>query len=240
VLVLNPDVSLLTNVSCLEDACSESGTGLATGKLLDESGNLQLGFNVRRFPTASALSFEVLGLNRLFPWNPVNRRYRCLDSDHSVAADIEQPPGAFLMFRRDAWDRLEGFDSQFHPLWFEDVDFCKRAHALGIRIKFVPSVAAAHRGGHTVAQLNWASRELYWYASLLKYASKHYRPYPLRVLSTAVMLGSILRAVAGTTQMRSFKPISVYAKVIRLAVHCMLSGRVQEPRGLPGYSKAVG
>jgi GT2 family glycosyltransferase len=240
VLVLNPDVSLLTDVSCLEDACSESGTGLATGQLLDESGNPQRGFNVRRFPTASALSFEVLGLNRLFPWNPVNQRYRCLDSDHSVAAEIEQPAGAFLMFRRDAWDRLEGFDAQFHPLWFEDVDFCKRAHALGIKITFVPSVAAAHRGGHTVAQLNWASRELYWYASLLKYASKHYRPYPLRVLSAAVMLGSILRAVAGTTQMRSFKPISVYAKVIRLAVHCMLSGRVQEPRGLPGYSKAVG
>ena len=240
VLVLNPDVCLKTPVDKLAEACSQPGIGLGTGTLIDASGSPQRGFSVRRFPSAASLSFEVLGLNRLFPRNRVNRRYRCLDFDFSTTAEIEQPPGAFLMFRREAWERLGGFDTQFHPLWFEDVDFCKRAHALGMKIVFVPSAVATHRGGHTVARLNWATRELYWYASLLKYASKHFRLYPLRVLSAAVMLGSVLRAVAGTTQMRSFKPISVYAKVIRLAIPCMISGRVQEPSGVPGYSKAVG
>jgi N-acetylglucosaminyl-diphospho-decaprenol L-rhamnosyltransferase len=240
VLVLNPDVCLKTPVDALSEACAQPGAGVATGRLFDPSGSPQSGFNFRRFPTPASLSFEVLGLNRIFPWNPINRRYRCLGVDLSMAAEVEQPPGAFLMFRRQVWEQLGGFDTQFHPLWFEDVDFCKRASELGIKIMFVPSVAAMHRGGHTVAQLNWASRELYWYVSLLRYASKHFRPYALRVLSAAVMLGSVLRAVAGTTQMRSFKPISVYAKVIRLAVPCMISGRMQESGGLPGYSKAVG
>ena len=241
VLLLNPDVCLKTPADALVKACTRPGTGIATGKLLDESTGLpQRGFGVRRFPTAVSLSFEILGLNRLFPWNPVNRRYRCLDFDFSKTSEIEQPPGAFLMFRRDTWETLGGFDPQFHPLWFEDVDFCKRAGSLGIKIVFEPRALATHRGGHTVGQLDWAARELYWYASLLKYASKHFRPYALRVLSAAVMLGSVLRAVAGTTQMRSFKPISVYATVVRLAILCMFSGRVQELGVLPGYSKAVG
>ena len=31
------------------------------------------------------------------------------------------------MIRRDAWETLGGFDEDFYPLWFEDVDFLKRA-----------------------------------------------------------------------------------------------------------------
>ncbi len=39
------------------------------------------GFTLRRFPTPGTLVFEVLGINRVLPANPVNRRYRCLDLD---------------------------------------------------------------------------------------------------------------------------------------------------------------
>ncbi len=75
----------------------------------------------------------MLGLNRLWPGNPVNRRYRCLDLDLEAAADVEQPAGAFLLIRRDAWQALGGFDEGFHPIWFEDVDFLKRARDAGYR-----------------------------------------------------------------------------------------------------------
>ena len=240
VLLLNPDVQLQTSVTALHDACAQAEGGMATGKLVDGSGLPQRGFNVRRFPNPLTLTCEVLGLNRLLPWNPVNRRYRCVALNLDAPAEIEQPPGAFVMFGREVWNRLGGFDTQFHPLWFEDVDFCKRAHELGFPIRYVPSVVARHRGADSIAKLSWCYRELYWYASLLRYASKHFRHFALRVLSAAVVLGSVLRMVAGVIQMRSLKPISVYAKVIRLAMLCMVSGRVQEPGILPGYSKAVG
>ena len=80
------------------------------------------------------------------------------------------------MFRREVWQRLGGFDTQFYPLWFEDVDFCKRACDLGLKIQYVPQVTARHQGGHSIAGLDWACREVYWYVSLLRYASKHFRP----------------------------------------------------------------
>jgi len=32
--------------------------------------------------------------------------------------EIEQPAGAFLMFRREAWERVGGFDERFWPIWF--------------------------------------------------------------------------------------------------------------------------
>ncbi len=136
------------------------GTGLAAGQLADEYGHPQAGFTLRRFPKAPTLVFEVLGINRLFLVNPLNRSYRCLDMDLTRPAEAEQPPGAFLMFRREVWQRLGGFDTQFYPLWFEDVDFCKRARDLGLKIQYVPQVTAFHQGGHSIAGLDWECREV--------------------------------------------------------------------------------
>lgn len=238
VLLLNPDTELKTSIEKLETACLEAGTGLAAGQLTDEHGHPQVGFTLRRFPKASTLVCEVLGINRLVPVNSVNRSYRCFDQDLSLAAEAEQPPGAFLMFRREVWQQLGGFDTQFYPLWFEDVDFCKRACDLGLKIRYVPQVTAFHEGGHSIAGLEWECREAYWYVSLLRYASKHFRPRDFRWVSAAVVLGSLFRTAIGVMTRRSLRPITVYARIGRLAGRSLISGRVGELKCL-GFSKAV-
>jgi GT2 family glycosyltransferase len=239
VLLLNPDAVLISPIDELEQALSEPGTGLAAGKLVNASGEVQRGFTLRRFPTPLTLVLEVLGVNRLLASNPVNRRYRCLDVDLESAGEAEQPPGAFLMFRREVWQRLGGFDTQFHPLWFEDVDFCKRASELGLKIRYVPRVTARHQGGHSIAGLEWSCREVYWYVSLLKYASKHFRPFEYRRVTAAVMLGSLFRTAVEMVRRRSFRPIRVYGKISRLAGRSLISGRVGEPNCLGNCSKAT-
>jgi N-acetylglucosaminyl-diphospho-decaprenol L-rhamnosyltransferase len=238
VLLLNPDVELKTPIDELEAACLEAGTGSAAGQLTDEQGQPQRGFTLRRFPKASTLIFEVLGLNRLVWVNPLNRSYRCLDVDLSTRGEVEQPPGAFLMFRREVWQRLGGFDTQFYPVWFEDVDFCKRLRDLGLKIQYVPRVTAVHQGGHSIAGLGWECREVYWYVSLLRYASKHFRPHAFRWVSAAVVLGSLFRTAIGVMTRRSFRPITIYARIGRLAGRSLISGRVGELK-CTGFSKAV-
>jgi len=228
VLLLNPDVELQTPIEALEVACLREGTAAAGGRLVDAQGQAQAGFTLRRFPTPLALIFETLGVNRLAPHNPVNRPYRCLDLDLAADQEVDQPPGALLMFRREVWQRLGGFDTQFHPLWFEDVDFCRRIRNLGVKIQYVPQVIARHRGGHSIAKLDWSCRELYWYVSLLKYASKHFRPYAYRGVSAAVVLASMFRAGLAMIRQRSFRPIKVYARVARFAGRSCVLGRVAE------------
>jgi len=240
VLLLNPDAELVSSIDPMAEACAREGVGAAGGKLEGESGQIQTGFTLRRFPTPGALIFEVLGINRMLPENPVNRRYRCLDADLDQFAEADQPPGAFLMFRRDLWQRLGGFDTQFHPLWFEDVDFCKRTRNLGLKIQYVPQAIARHRGGHSIAELDWRCRQLYWYVSLLRYASKHFRPYAYRGVSAAVVLGSIFRAAIEMLRSRSTKPLKVYATVVKVAGRSMISGRVGDVECLGSYGKAVG
>jgi len=240
ILLLNPDAELQTPIDPMAEACGRDGVGAAGGRLVDETGKVQSGFAVRRFPTPAALSFEILGINRVLPRNPVNRRYRCQDIDLGQPAEVDQPPGAFLIFSRDLWQRLGGFDTQFHPLWFEDVDFCKRARDLGLKIQYVPQAIARHRGGHSVAEMDWGCRQVYWYVSLLRYASKHFRPYAYRGVSAVVVLGSICRAAIEMFRWRSARPLKVYATVVKIAGLSMLFGRVGKLECLETCSKALG
>lgn len=217
VLLLNPDAVLLTGVEPMAAACARPRIGAAGGKLLEAGGRAQHGFMVRRFPTALTLILEVLGVNRLWKRNPVNRRYRCLDMNPDAAAEAEQPAGAFLMIRRDAWQAAGGFDEQFHPLWFEDVDFLKRLRDKGLQAAYEPAAAARHEGGHSIQRLSQESRILYWYASLLRYSSKHFTPSRFAAVCVATALGSVLRMIGESVLSRNLRPLRVYSKVVRLA-----------------------
>ncbi len=129
------------------------------------------------------------------------------------------------MFRRDVWEALRGFDERFHPIWFEDVDFCRRAVNAGYEIQYVPQVTASHQGAHSIRGLSEGCRAWFWCVSLLKYASKHFRPLGYRGVCAAVVLSSFPRAFAGMIQQRNVEPIKLYSKIVRYAGVCLISSR---------------
>ena len=217
VLLLNPDAILESGLKALRDACAAPGVGAAGGKLLDTHRQVQTGFAVRRLPTPLDLVLEILLVNRLWPCNPANWHYRCYDLRLDSPAEVEQPAGAFLMFRRKVWEELGGFDERFYPIWFEDVDFCKRLRDHGYRVYYEPRAVAIHRGGHSIQKILLEERQLYWYRSLLKYGFKHFRTWVPQLLCLAVIVGSCLRMAMGIALQRSLRPVQVYAPVIRLA-----------------------
>ncbi|MBK5290164.1 MAG: glycosyltransferase family 2 protein [Acidobacteriia bacterium] len=224
VLVLNPDAILQSGLEILAEACRLPKVAAAAGQLIDTAGRPQTGFMVRRFPTATVLALETLGLNKLWPGNPVNRRYRCLDLDYSKPQDVDQPAGAFLMIARRVWLELGGFDEQFHPLWFEDVDFLERLRKQGYRTRFVPEAAALHYGAHSIAGMQPRLRVWYWYANLLRYAAKHFRSKGFRTVAAAVAVGTAARMITGISAGHGLKPLAEYGKVLRLAGKAVFVG----------------
>jgi GT2 family glycosyltransferase len=224
VLMLNPDAVLQSGLERLRDACDLPGSAGAGGRLVDRRGNAQVGFMVRSFPSAASLALEALLLNRLWPNNPVNWRYRGLGLDYTSRQEVEQPAGAFLMIRRAVWQELGGFDEGYFPLWFEDVDFCHRAVERGYRLYYEPAAVAKHTGGHSIPQLTVELRAVYWYRNLLRYSSRHFRFWENRAVCLAVLLGSFPRLFAGLALYRGLKPLAAYAKVVQLASRCLLFG----------------
>ncbi|MFZ5929537.1 MAG: glycosyltransferase family 2 protein [Acidobacteriota bacterium] len=229
VLVLNPDVELDSPPAVLLRALeTDPRAGAAGGVLVDASGKPQQGFFVRRLPTPAALCFEILGINRLWPSNPVNRRYRALDLPPGETASGLQPAGACLLVRRSAWASVGGFDEAFHPVWFEDVDFIARLLAAGWQTLFRPEFRAAHLGAHSVSRLEWVERQQNWYSGLLGYVSKHFQTLGRVLVCLSLIFGAVPRIVAGMIWKRSLGPLGLYGRLVRLAVFAaVLPGRRQ-------------
>ena len=228
VVLLNPDAVILDGLEHLREACDLPGSAGAGGCLIGPDGAAQVGFMVRQLPTPGVLILETLLLNRVWPGNAVNRRYRALSLDYSRRQQVQQPAGAFLMVRAEVWRELGGFDERFRPLWFEDVDFCRRAANRGYRLYYVPEAVAEHTGGHSIPQLSMEMRHLYWYGSLLRYAGKHFHPVSFRVVSLAVVTGSLLRMVGEAVLDRSLESAAAYGNIVRLAGRYVWSGWHEE------------
>jgi len=216
ILLLNPDARFETGIDSLIECFDDPKTGGAGGLLTGPDGLPQTGFMARNLPTPAALAYEVLGINRFWPGNPVNWHYRCSGKDPMTPAFIDQPAGAFFMFRRTAWQQLDGFDEQFWPIWFEDVDFCARLLSSGFNVLYQPAARAFHQGGHSLEIIPVELKEKYWYGSLLKYAAKHYQPIAFAMVCLSVAVGAIGRAIRSFpgSGLRVFK---VYGSVVRLS-----------------------
>lgn len=203
ILLLNPDAALQTPLSDSHPmalAALRPQIGVVGGRLVDAAGDgseprVQKGFAVRGFPTAWTLAAEALLLNRAWPLNPLNKAYRLIDFDWSKPQPCDQPAGAFLMFRREVFEALGGFDESFYPLWFEDVDFCLRAQRSGLTNWYEPRASALHQGAHSIESLTLHDRNKSWYGSLLRFSEKHYSTFAATCLRLAVIVGLALRGI---------------------------------------------
>ena len=218
-LVLNPDAvaepgAVKTLLTCLET----TGASAVGGALLDVDGHPERGFTFRRLPTLSSLLCEVLLVNQIWPRNPVNRRYRCLDADYTRQQEVEQPAGACLAITRRAFESAGGFDEQFFPVWFEDVDLCRRLLKMGGRIVYCPEARFRHAGGHSVSQLTFRDKQMFWYGNMLKYARKQFSAGQVLTLRVGIVAGMLLRSMAaffGARRAPLGETLSAYRAVVR-------------------------
>lgn len=58
--------------------------------------------------------------------------------------DVDYCSGAFLLFRRDTFEELDGFDLDYAPAYYEESDFCIRLQKRGLRIVYVPTAEITH------------------------------------------------------------------------------------------------
>ncbi len=219
ILLINPDAAPtgpITSSGPLAQRARQSDIGVVGGKLIGMDGGVQAGFAVRAFPTRTVLALETLGVNRLWPSNAANRRYRTAEFDYSRSQECEQPAGAFMMFRRSLFEELGGFDERFYPAWFEDVDFCLRANKAGYRNWYEPGSTAVHEGGHSVTRVTLPERQKYWYGNLLRFATKHFGPYSAGCIQASSAIGLALRGIASSFSARRRPERKAYFQVLRM------------------------
>jgi N-acetylglucosaminyl-diphospho-decaprenol L-rhamnosyltransferase len=197
ILFLNPDTEALPGATAklAENFGGKPGIWAAGGRLLDEAGNQQAGFNLRSFPSLAAAAAELLLLDEIWPRNRWTRRYRMTDWDYDSPGDVDQPAAACLMARRSRLEQLDGFDERFRPAWFEDVDLCKRMRDAGGRIVYEPGARFLHHGGASLSSLGKEEFLRYYHANQIRYFDKHCGRAAAIRLRRLVIAGLRLRAL---------------------------------------------
>jgi len=140
-LVLNPDTRPSAEaLHALADTLeARKALGAVAPQLVDQDGRIER--SCRRFPTAACEISR--GLLPVGLGVPGVSQIRMLEWDHRSDRLVDQPPGAALMFRREDFAALSGFDTSF-PMYFEDVDLCKRTWETCGPIQFVSAIKCIH------------------------------------------------------------------------------------------------
>jgi hypothetical protein len=147
VLLLNPDTEVLpktlnTLVSFMD---KNSEVGVSTAKVVLPDGSLDDACH-RGFPTPWRSLTHFSGLGSLFPQstflNGYHLGYQRMDETHEIDACV----GAFMFIRASVGAKLNWLDTDY--FWYgEDLDFCFRIKALGLKVMFVPGVSIIHHKG---------------------------------------------------------------------------------------------
>jgi N-acetylglucosaminyl-diphospho-decaprenol L-rhamnosyltransferase len=170
-LVLNPDTYVNSPVVRVLEAWlrDHPDTGVAGPRVVNTDGSTQA--SARRFPGISAaIGGRSSWLTRRFPNNWVSRQH-LLGRDAKEPIDVDWLAGSCFMTPRRAFDRADGFDEGFF-LYCEDVDYCQRLKALGLKSTYVPFVSVHHDGGHSASLVpDLAVRA--FYESALRLHMKH-------------------------------------------------------------------
>lgn len=186
VLLLNPDVTVEDGF--LDDvvgrvarvAEADPSAGVIGFRLRNRDGSAQASSGP--FPT---LSRTIAGL-----FLPRSRR-KCTHRPEPVRRPVDWVTGGCLLVRRDCFQQLQGLDESFF-LYYEDVDFCRRATEAGWTVWFDPTLEVTHHwplhARRVPAPLRMMTRH-----ALLTYAKKHWSGWRSRVMSAVVWAEAGLR-----------------------------------------------
>ena len=147
----------------------------------------------RRFPTVATLFVESTQIQRFLPRNPVLRRYYLADRSDDEPQDVDWLVGACLCVRAAAAAEVGLFDESFF-MYSEELDWCRRFHAAGWGVAYVPSAEVVHLEGAS-SRLDLVARDRTFQASKLRYAAKWHGRWVAHALRAYLVLEYVARGV---------------------------------------------
>jgi hypothetical protein len=121
-------------------------------------------------------------------------------------ADIFWASGACMVIRSEAWQKCNGFDSDFFA-HMEEVDLCWRFHRAGFRVSYIPDSVVYHIGGGILPY----DSELKTYLNFRNNLLMLFKNLPDNKLKSTIFIRKLLDGVAGAMFLLKGKFSSVKA-----------------------------
>ncbi len=185
VLMLNPDIIFTDNpFPKLFQCLRKENVAVVSPQFRFPNGDVQP--SCRRFPAKRDVLFEFLGLSRILAASPFFNAWRMPDFDHRHSRDVPQPQGAFLLTRNSVLQAV-GMPDEKLPMFFSDVDWCRRVIDSGRRIRFCAEAFVLHLQGASVRQKR-AEMIVSSHRSFVAYFKKYDASVFDRMLTTTIHL----------------------------------------------------
>jgi N-acetylglucosaminyl-diphospho-decaprenol L-rhamnosyltransferase len=224
-LFLNPDTRLFPNslteaLSFFASPLSEK-VGICGVQLLDE--NNQKSFTCSRFPSAKTILGYSVGLQYILP--EAFPKQLMVDWPHDRDMVVDQVMGAFFLVRRTIFEQLQGFDERFF-VYYEEVDFAKRAKTIGWDSYYLANTQIYHKGGGTTANIR--GRSLFYYLrSRLMYGYKHFSFSVATVVAIATFItepfARLFRSLITRSQQEAIGTIAAYWYLLQWLVSLVIN-----------------
>ncbi len=187
ILLLNPDMRVRADALAKTVAYADAHPteGIFTGLLLREDGVPVR--SIRRFPTFWDQFLVLSKLGKAFP--RALERYEGKDLDLLQEQDVDSVRGAYLCIPERVLRVLGGLDERYF-IWYEDVDYCRRAILSGFRVRHLPEIVAYDRVGRSFAQRTVAWKQQRILTSMVRYFETWHpwwQALALRVLAVPIL-----------------------------------------------------
>jgi len=173
-LYLNPDMKILEPIAPLVKYLDDHpNVGIASAKLVEDNGEINLEATPRRFPRWSEALIIFFKLPHIFP--KILDRYLYRDTNFSKIVEpteVDSVRGSFMLIRREIVEKLGfAFDPRYF-LWWEDVDLCREVKRLGYKIVWHPGVRCVDRVGQSFRVRNVVWKQWNFFKGAVKYFVK--------------------------------------------------------------------
>jgi len=186
--ILNQDLRFPngTAQSLLDRIKQDESIGLIGPKYVGFDGRLQK--SARAFPGYRHIFFRALLLDRLFPRHRTFASWRMGWFDHQTEMFVDQPMGAVMLIPLKIINEIGFLDENF-PIFFNDVDYCRRIKDTGYKLLYYPGAVVEHYAGASVRQRPLRMRFISSMA-LIRYLKKYARPreYPLLFICAVILI----------------------------------------------------
>lgn len=171
VLLLNTDTEVAPDAIARLVGFLEQHPGYAAvaPRLVHRDGTTQR--TVQEFPTLRTALFFSTPLERWFPDSRELRRYFMRAWDQESSRDVDQPPAAVLLLRREVLEQVGLFDEELW-LFYNDVDLARRIHAAGWKTHYLAEAKVLHHVGGSTSK--FADFVATWQRDRLRYYRKHH------------------------------------------------------------------
>ena len=172
ILFLNPDTILaITSLTeCISFFQTHHDAGAVGVRMLDGKGRF-LRESKRGEPTPATSFYKLFGLASLFPASGTFAKYYQGHLPEKENNPVEVLSGAFMMIRREVFEKVNGFDEDFF-MYGEDIDLSIRVTRSGYNNYYLGSTSITHlKGGSTTYNNTYVEG---FYDAMNVFVKKHY------------------------------------------------------------------